>query len=152
MTEPYGEILKFKPMHCTKSVQEWNPKTKQYEWAAEMIDKNTYFSDGPEMHHLNKGQCRICEKQITPYSQKYFQKHYENGYKYCIQYDCDNFYCEDCAKTESDKNFFNDCLPREVDRFTSMRDEQLVETVIYEDGSRLEEMTSREMARAMTAF
>ena len=146
MTEPYGVIIVPEVYWCTKSVQEFDYKLKEWVWAAEMVDHEHYF-EFRGFKHFEKGQCRICGKKIEPYVQKYFQKHYENGMKYCFQFDCDGYFCEDCAKVEGNKNYFNDCIPRVVDRWTSVVDNEQVETVVYADGSRLEELTTREMAK-----
>lgn len=150
-TTPYGDVIKHDVLWATRPVFAWNPKTKQMEWDREEIDRTQYLTIGGTTRRIPKGSCRLCGEEIKPYPTKYFQKHYENGMKYCFLYDAASYFCEACARKEAGEEFSNDILPREAYRFTSMRDEQQVDTIVYEDGSRLEELTSRELARAQMA-
>lgn len=108
--------------------------------------RNHRFWSTDKMKIIPVGHCAICEKEIVPYSTVYFQKHNDNGVRYCFRFDAAHFYCEECAKKESQKEY-GIFLPRETGRFTSCRDNQLVVTREYEDGSLLADMTSREKPR-----
>ena len=151
--EPYGDILTHDIQWASKPVEEWNHKVNMWVWAADMIDDTHYIEwINGEFMKLPAGSCRLCAKKIKPYKNKYYQKHYDNGVKYCFLYDAEHYYCEACAKKESAKDFFTENLPFEVNRFQTMRDGEYVETIIYSDGSRWEEMTSRERAREAPAW
>ena len=152
-TEPFGFIIALDIFWARKPVETFNYKTKRWEWAADRIDEDHYieFING-HYKEIPRGCCRICEKQIQPYSTKYFQKHYDNGSKYSFLYDAEHFYCEECAKAQASKSYFNDTLPAEIERFETKRDGETVEVRVYADGSRIEEMTSRERAKAIPAF
>lgn len=144
-TEPYGEVLTLDIQWATKPVEEYDYKLKMWLWAADMIDDSHYIEFINGKHYvIDRGCCRLCTKKIKPYTKKYYQKHYDNGMKYSFLYAAENYYCEDCAREEATKSFFNDVVPFEVNRFSTMRDGETLETVVYADGSRLEEMTSQE--------
>lgn len=146
-TELFGEAIDIPIQWATTPVYKYNPSLKMSVWEEDKPDPKHYIEFiGGKHYVIDKGCCRLCTKPITPYTQKYYQKHYESGTKYSLLFDCEHFYCEECAKKEASKDYFTDILPAEVNRFESMRDGELVETVVFEDGSRLEEMTSRERA------
>lgn len=91
------------------------------------------------------GHCAVCEKKIVPYAEVYYQKHNDNGIAFCWKYDA-RYYCKECAERET-RNEYMIFLPREERRFSSVKDNQTLQTIEYEDGSLLEEMTSREKSR-----
>ena len=144
-TEPFGDVIALDIPWATIPVEKFDPFLKMYLWERDEKDPEHYVEFiGGKKYVINKGCCRICTKKITPYKQKYFQRHYESGSKYSLLFDCEHFYCEECAKAEASKDFFNDVIPAEVNRFETRRDGETLETVVYADGSRLEEMTSHE--------
>ncbi len=144
-TEPFGDIIEMPIQWNQIDEFEWNPHLNIPLWSGAKTD-NTKYVECINGHFVKipVGNCRICTKKITPYKKKYFQRHYESGSKYSLLFDCEHFYCEECAKKEASKDFFNDVVPAEVNRFETRRDGETLETVVYADGSRLEEMTSYE--------
>lgn len=144
-TEPYGEVIVLDVQWATTSIERYHPGLKMYVWDHDEPDYEHYCEFiGGKHYKLNKGHCRLCTKLIQPYATKYYQRHYENGDKFCILYDAEHFYCEECAKKKAAEDHFNDVIPWEVNRFETRRDGETLETVIYADGSRMEEMTSSE--------
>ncbi len=144
-TEPYGDVINPNLLWNTKAVMRWDNYIKQYVWDHEETDNTHYVAhiDG-HIKVIPVGDCRLCGKKITPYPTKYYQKHSEHCNHYSFLFDAEHYYCEECAKAESSKFYFINLLPREVNRYTTMRDDQLVEVKEYEDGSIVEEMTVRE--------
>ena len=122
--EPYGEI---------------------YEKERELCSGGRYLSTDT-MKIIPLGHCAICEKKIEPYSEKYYQKHNDNGVRYCWIFDEAHFYCKECAERES-RNEYMIFLPSEKTRFSSVKDNQTLQTIEYEDGSLMEEMTVREKSK-----
>lgn len=144
-TQPFGDIISLDVFWNFKPIEKYNPALKMYTWDHDEVDREHYieFIDGKH-YVLDKGCCRLCTKKITPYKTKYYQCHYENGSRYSILYDAEHYYCEECAKAQASKNYFTDVVPWEVNRFETRRDGETLETVVYADGSRIEEMTSAE--------
>lgn len=149
LTEPYGEVITLDVRWAQKDIEKYNPSLKMYLWDHCEPDYEHYYSEfiGGKIYTLDKGQCRLCAKKIQPYTTKYYQKHYENGDKYCFLYDAEHFYCEECAKKEASEDYFCNVIPWEVNRFETRRDGETLETVVYADGSRIEELTSSERPR-----
>lgn len=145
MTEPYGEVLEYHVQWATTPVYQYNYKLKMYEYMGEQIVKDAYISNN--YRRLEKGLCRCCERPITPYTQKYYQPHFDNGFKYCFMFSAENFYCEDCAKAESEKKYVNTILPRLVSTTYPVKDGEICERREYSDGSVIEELSCRELAR-----
>lgn len=143
MTEPYGEVLEHYLQWVTSPVFQFNHKTKMNEYWGEQIKHDEYVADN-SFKHIKKGFCRICGKKIQNYSQKYYQAHFDNGFKFCFLYCAANFYCEDCAKAESEKRYYNSNLPRLVSVTYPMKDDELCERREYSDGSVIEDMSQRE--------
>ena len=146
-TEPYGEVLKKDFLWAEKIIRKarFNPYKNRMEWTKTEPDKTRYISPFI-FKSVPVGCCAICESEINSYKQKYYQWHYEDGFRFCFVYDAGHF-CEDCAKKEAQKMFSIENVPVETDRFSSVKDSQVVETIIYADGSRLEDLTRREIAR-----
>lgn len=143
LTEPYGEIIRNKPIHLDKPVCEWNRVLKMWEVTHVMEDPENIVAD--DLKTIPSGNCRKCHQLITPYLKKYFERHYENGFFYCFEYSQELGYCENCAKEKAQTAFINDCLP-ELERVSrTFRDGQTVETEYFSDGSIVEEMTVREI-------
>lgn len=147
-TEIYGDIIKRPVTWDSKPALRINHKTHQYYWAkGDLTDKSRYLSPYGGFKFVKTGCCCVCEQEIIPYAQKYFQKHYDSGCRFCFELSANTFFCEECAKEESKKEYVSGCAPVEVSRFTSVRDNRLVETKEYADGSKIEELTDRELAR-----
>lgn len=148
-TEKYGDVIKQSVTWDSKPRLRLNHKTHQYYFAkGDMTDKSRYLSSYGEFKFVKAGCCCVCEQELKPYSQKYFQKHYDSGCRFCFELSYETFFCEECAKEESKKEYVSGVsAPVVISRFSSYRDNQVVETREYSDGSKIEELTSRELAR-----
>lgn len=145
-TEPYGDIIDAHLMWNTKPVMRWDNYIKTEVWDHEETDKTHYveYING-HFKTIPVGNCRLCEKEIKPYKTKYYQAHSDAGIHYCFRFDAEHYYCEECAQKEASKYYFDNLIPpRELRRFETMRDDELVEVREYEDGSLIENMTLKE--------
>ena len=147
-TEPFGDVIVLPLTWKHEPIFKWNNFMKEYMWDGDK-EVRTHYVEFINGHYTDipVGSCRICTQKITAYKQKYFQRHYESGSKYSLLFDCEHFYCEKCAKEEASKDFFNDVIPAEVNRFETRRDGETLEIKVYEDGSRIEEVTSAEAVK-----
>lgn len=147
-TEPYGDIISLDIQWATKPIEKYNPLLKMYVWDHDEVDREHYIEFiGGKHYVLDKGSCRICTRKVTHYPTKYYQKHYESGSRYSFLFDAEHYYCEECAKEQASKDYFNDVVPFEVNRFETRRDGETLEIKVYADGSRIEEVTSREAVK-----
>lgn len=125
---------------------EQTPNTEIY---GDLIKRDVDFMKGRRywstdlMEIIPVGYCAICKGKVEPYPQKYYQRHNDNGYCYCFEFDAEHFYCEECAKKEAQK-FFGVFLPDEVNRHTTVRNNTQLVVREYADGSLLEDITERE--------
>lgn len=123
-TEPFGQVFEKKDR---------DPCSKGRYWSTDI------------MQIVEHGHCAICKREIVPYSEKYYQKHNEDGFRFCWIFDAAHFYCKDCAENECKKEF--GFFQIESSRYYPVKDNQTLTVIEYEDGSLLEEMTSREKNR-----
>ena len=147
-TEPFGDVIVLPLTWKHEPIFKWNNFMKEYMWDGDKEVRTHYveFING-NFIDIPVGSCRICTQKIKPYKTKYYQQHYENGSRYCFLFDAANYYCEECAKKEASKDYFTDILPFEVNRFETRRDGETLEVKVYSDGSRIEEVTSREAVK-----
>ena len=123
--EPFGQVFEKKDREPCSSGRYWSSDIMQI---------------------VDRGHCAICKKEIVPYTGKYYQKHNDNGVRYCWMFDAAHFYCKECAENESRKEY--GCfLPSESRRYYPVKDAQTLTVIEYEDGSLMEEMTRREKNR-----
>ena len=146
MTEPYGDVIELPIQWNTKPVFKWDYFIKQPLWDHDDIDKTKYIEFiGGKMVKLDKGCCRLCGKKVLPYSTKYYQVHNDEGMKYSILFCADNFYCEECARKETEKMFINKCLPDLVSVSHKWENDNYLEIREYSDGSIIEPRTYEEI-------
>lgn len=145
-TEPFGDVITPAFHWNTEPEMKWNYKFKDWEYIGEREDRTKYMADDM-LHAIPVGSCRACTNQITPYTKKYYQRHYENGMKYCFLFSAENYYCEECARREAAKDYYTDIIPAEIEHFETRRDGETLEVKVYADGSRIEEVTSREAVK-----
>lgn len=116
-------------------------------WVKEVQDKTVYEQDyEPDAErsynetYIKFGNCRICGGKVTPYSDKYYMKEFNQGYWYNRLYAADNYYCQACAK-ERCSYIWQDLCNTDfhiVSRKELHWTDWLAGEVVYSDGSKLE--------------
>ena len=144
-TKPFGTVLRHEKLRPDIPVRTFDYKLKMWLVTNVMEDNTQVVAD--DFEHIPDGCCRRCKKVIEPYSNKYYEKRLDNGYEHCFEYSQEVGYCESCAKEiTATATFIQDC-PDIVRREQHLIDGQMLETVVYADGSTVEELTAHELAR-----
>ena len=142
--KPYGEVYKIEKNYDAVPVTEWDHFLKRWVWAADRIDRTHIVAE--DWATIPDGYCVHCKKSIKHYSTKYYEKHCDNGDRYCYEWSEETAYCEQCAINRSAEGFINNCLPDLVEEVVEMREDyNYYTTKKYADGSELGELTYEEM-------
>lgn len=143
-TKPFGSVIKNFPLHPDKAVQTWNNKLKMWEVTHVMEDTDNIVAE--DFATIPVGCCYFCHKPIKHYTNKYYEKHNDDGFCFSFEYSEENSVCEECANEKASTSYLEIYTPGLSETRLHFRDGQTVEERIYEDGSVIEEMTVKELA------
>lgn len=151
INKPRGLAWPNRPVPKMETLKVWNIKNKFYEYDA--IESKTTFYRGYPFENdgkgdtFEKGNCRVCLKKITSYKEKFYKEVFQYNVWNSEELSEETDYCKECAATIAEKVIsygWNPALSIK-EKYMTLRDDEWVEHIEYDDGSCIDECTSREL-------